>query len=346
MKTDISGFDITKLENAMQAIGEKPFRGRQIACWIYKHNIGDFRQMSNLSTSLRYKLKDSFVISKLKAVRVVKDDRGIRKTLWKLGDGETIESVLIPDEDRLTLCISSQAGCPLRCGFCATGFIGYKRNLTAGEIVNQFLQTKLGEGERVTNIVFMGMGEPLLNFDNLRTALGVLTDDLTVGFGAKKITVSTAGIPEKIKALADIGLKVGLAFSLNAADDELRGKLMPINHRYKLDENYTALKYFQKKTGRRITFEYVLFKGINDSIKDAVRLVSFVHDIPCKINLIKYNPIDNSDFIPPDDETVFAFRDYLYSRAPAVTLRESKGTSIAAACGQLKGSYSNKIGVE
>jgi 23S rRNA (adenine2503-C2)-methyltransferase len=349
MKTDILGLDLKGLENAAESIGEQPFRGRQIANWLYKHKVRDFMEMGNIATPLRSRLAENFVIGKLKAVETLRDRAGTRKTLWELKDGLHIESVLIPDEGRLTLCISSQVGCPLECGFCATGQIGFKRNLTSGEMVNQYLQSELEAGERISNIVFMGMGEPLLNFDNLSTALKIFTDDLAIGFGAKKITVSTVGIPPKIRALANLRLKVGLAFSLNAADDRLRSRLMPVNRKYDLGSNLEALKYYQKKIDRRITFEYVLIKGVNDSLKDARKLAGLIHDIPCKINLIPYNPVEGSDlsdkpqFMPPDRKMIDAFRDYLYPRAPAVTLRDSKGASIAAACGQLKARYEKRV---
>ncbi len=342
MKVDIFGFDLTALERLAIGVGERPFRGRQIAGWLYKKNVGSFMEMTNLATPLRYKLADKFSIGKLKVIKTIKDKAGVRKMLWRLSDGETVESVLIPDDDRLTLCVSSQVGCPLNCTFCATGRIGFKRNLSSGEIINQFLQMELEEGERITNIVFMGMGEPFLNFDNLNIALRILTDDSCISFGAKKITVSTAGIPNKIRALADTGLKVGLAFSLNAPNDELRNKLMPINRRFNLRENLEALKYFTEKADRRITFEYVLIKGINDSLKEARQLVKLTHNIPCKINLIRYNKVDGIDFSPPKERDVLSFRDFLYSRTPAVTLRESKGSNISAACGQLKATYNKK----
>ena len=342
MKTDILGFNLLALETALIDMGEKPFRGRQIAGWIYKHKSNDFLKMTNICAPLRDKLSKKFLIGKIQPLKTVNDKSSTCKTLWELADGESIESVLIPDKDRLTLCISTQVGCPLNCQFCATGRIGFRRNLAAGEIINQFLQTELGESERITNVVFMGMGEPLLNFDNLLTALEVLIDDLCIGFGARKITVSTAGIPPKIRSLADSGLNVGLAFSLNAASDHLRDLLMPINRRFKLQDNLEALQYYHRKINRRITFEYVLIKGINDSLKDAADLAEITRGIPCKINLIRYNPIDGSQFRPPDNKTVYAFRDFLYPRTPAVTLRESKGANIAAACGQLKAFYSKR----
>ncbi|MBD3233674.1 MAG: 23S rRNA (adenine(2503)-C(2))-methyltransferase RlmN [candidate division Zixibacteria bacterium] len=342
MKTNLTGLTTESLEKLMVDIGEKPFRGRQLARWIYKKNCADFEKMTDISQPLRDKLAQLFTLNKLSEIESVRDDSGTRKTLWKLDDGESIESVLIPDESRLTLCLSTQVGCPLNCKFCATGKIGFKRNLTTGEIVNQYLQSPLGEAERITNIVFMGMGEPLLNFDNLLIALRILLDDNAIGFGAKKITVSTAGIPERIRNLADSGMKIGLAFSLNAATDELRNRLMPINRKYNLAENLEALKYYQSKIDRRITFEYILIRGVNDRIKDAANLVKLIKGIPCKINLIRYNPIDGRPFERPDEKDVIAFRDYLYPQTYAVTLRESKGTDITAACGQLKANYYNR----
>ncbi len=342
MKTNLIGLTTESLKELMVDIGEKSFRGRQLAQWIYKKNCAEFDRMTDISQPLRDKLSRLFTIAKLSEIESIKDNSGTRKTLWKLEDGETVESVLIPDDSRLTLCLSTQAGCPLNCKFCATGQIGFKRNLTSGEIINQYLQSPLSGEERITNIVFMGMGEPLLNFDNLLIALRILVDDDAVGFGAKKITVSTAGIPERIRSLADSGMKIGLAFSLNAASDELRDRLMPINRRYDLSENLEALRYYQSKIDRRITFEYILIKGVNDSTEDAAKLVKLIKGIPCKINLIRYNPIEGMPYQSPDEKDVIAFRDYLYPRTYAVTLRESKGADIAAACGQLKANYSKK----
>ncbi|MBD3170452.1 MAG: 23S rRNA (adenine(2503)-C(2))-methyltransferase RlmN [candidate division Zixibacteria bacterium] len=345
MKKDIIGYDIKMLEDTLEELGELRFRGRQVANWMYKHGVRDFMKMVNISSTLRAKLDENLIIGKLKLADKQSDETGTEKFLWNLNDGETIESVLIPDGERLTLCISSQVGCPLDCQFCATGQIGFKRNLNSGEIVNQYLQADTSEERRITNIVFMGMGEPLLNYENLLTALRIFISDEAIAFGAKKITVSTSGVAPKIKKLAEEGMKTGLAFSLNAADDKLRDKLMPINRRYNLEDNLKALKHYAKLSGRRVTFEYVLIKNVNDSLDDAGKLAKMVHGIPCKINLIRYNPVDGTGFEAPDDDAVLAFRDYLYPRAPAVTLRESKGSSIAAACGQLRGEYvKNELG--
>jgi len=242
------------------------------------------------------------------------------------------------EKERVTLCISTQAGCALNCIFCATGSMGFERNLSAGEIVDQIICAKehLKEDEKITNLVIMGMGEPLLNYENTLKSIRMIQSELGLSLSAKRITLSTAGIVSQIYKLADEGLKMKLALSLNAPDDELRKKLMPITRKHPLSKIMEALKHYAKVNDTRITFEYVLIKDINDSKEQALELAKLVRGIPCKINLIPYNPVKNCPFEKPDEETLQKFRDILYPRAPAVTLRKSKGEDIQAACGQLK----------
>lgn len=334
-KTNLLGLDLKELEGYAESLGEKRFHGRQLFSWMYKKRAGSFHEMTDLSKGLRGKLKQTATIEIITADRSQKSRLdGTEKFLWKLTDGEKTESVLIPDEGRLTLCLSTQVGCSLGCQFCSTATVGFKRNLTSGEIVSQLLNL---QDRPMTNLVFMGMGEPLLNYDSLLKAIRILTSDLGPNFGAKRITVSTVGIVPGIYRLAEEGLKLGLAISLNAPDDQLRSKIMPINDKYPLKELLQAACFFAERIGRRVTFEYVLMGGVNDSLECAHRLSGLLQGIPCKINLIRFNPGRDRRYQAPEEKSVVAFRDYLYPRAPAVTLRESKGGDILAACGQLRG---------
>jgi len=336
---NLKGLWIEELESILDKLGEKKYKTKQIAKWIYNKGVSDFEQMTDLSKELRRKLAEIAYIDKLNLLKkqTSKIDQ-TEKFFFQLSDGKKIETVLMREKDRVTLCISTQVGCALNCIFCATGSMGFERNLTAGEIVDQIICAKkfLREDERITNLVVMGMGEPLLNYENTLKAIRMIRSELGLSISAKRITLSTAGIVPQIYKLADEGLRMKLALSLNAPDDELRKKLMPITKKYPLSEVLEALKYYAEKTDTRITFEYVLIKDINDSKEHALELAKLVRGIPCKINLIPYNPVKNCPFEKPDEETLQKFRDILYPRAPAVTLRKSKGEDIQAACGQLR----------
>ncbi|MCJ7497444.1 MAG: 23S rRNA (adenine(2503)-C(2))-methyltransferase RlmN [candidate division Zixibacteria bacterium] len=337
---NLKGLWIEELEGILDKLGEKKYKSKQIAKWIYNKGVSDFEQMTDLSKELRRKLAEIAFIDKLKLIK--KQTSRIDQTekfLFELSDGKKIETVLMREKERVTLCISTQAGCALNCIFCATGSMGFERNLSAGEIVDQIICAKeyLKENEKITNLVIMGMGEPLLNHENTLKAIRMIRSELGLSISAKRVTLSTAGIVPQIYKLADEGLRIKLALSLNAPDDKLRKKLMPITKKYPLSEVLEALKYYAEKTDTRITFEYVLIKDINDSKEQALELAKLVRGIPCKINLIPYNPVKNCPFEKPDEETLQKFRDILYPRAPAVTLRKSKGEDIQAACGQLKG---------
>jgi 23S rRNA (adenine2503-C2)-methyltransferase len=333
-KTNLLGLNLNELEDYLQGIGEKRFHGRQVFSWIYRKGARSLEEMTDLSKGLREKLKETATIEAIAEHRSTRSKLdGTEKFLWKLSDGEKIESVLIPDEGRLTLCLSTQVGCPLDCRFCATATVGFRRNLTPGEIISQLLKV---QDRPLTNLVFMGMGEPLLNYDNLLKSIGIMASDLGPNFSAKKITVSTVGIVPGIYRLAEEGLKLGLAISLNAPDDELRSQIMPVNRKYPLKELLRAAKFYAEKTGQRITFEYVLIGGVSDSLECAKKLSTIIQGIPCKVNLIRFNPGRNQTYRAPQEAKVIGFRDYLYPRAPAVTLRESKGADILAACGQLR----------
>jgi 23S rRNA (adenine2503-C2)-methyltransferase len=337
-KIQIKGLWLEELEKILSSWEEKPYRVNQLATWIYNKGVSDFEQMTNLSREFRQKLAASYTLSTLKLIKTQNSLDGSTKFLLALPDKETIESVLIRDKGKNTICISAQVGCPLGCLFCATGYMGYKRNLTAGEIVDQVLQVKpyINRGEILNNVVYMGMGEPLLNYHNVTKSLKILTSDFGVCISPKRITLSTAGLVPQIYHLADEGVKVKLAISLHAPDEELRKKLMPVTNKHSLKDLLAAAKYYAKQVGHRVTFEYILIKGVNDSEKQAMQLARLIANIPCKINLIMYNPIPDAPFERPALEQAQKFREILYPRAPAVTLRISKGVDIAAACGQLK----------
>jgi len=339
-KINLKGLWLEELEELLGKSGEKKYKSRQIAKWIYNKGVRSFEQMTDISRELRRKLSEIAYIDRLQLVK--KKTSQIDKTekfLFKLFDGKNIETVLMRDKERVTVCVSTQVGCALHCIFCATGKMGYERNLSAGEIVDQIICVKehLEENEKITNVVIMGMGEPLLNYDNTIKAIKIIRSELGLSISAKKITLSTAGIVPGIYRLAEEGLKIKLALSLNAPSDGLRKKLMPVAKKYPLLKILEALKYYARINDVRITFEYILIRDINDSEEQAKDLAKLVRGIPCKINLIPYNPIRNCPFKKPDEETLLKFRDILYPRAPAVTLRKSKGEDIQAACGQLKG---------
>ena len=332
-KINLKGLWIEDLEKLLDDLGEKRYKANQLALWIYDKKATDFNQMTDLSKSLREKLNSIACIDTIKLIKAQTSKLDFsEKFLFKLKNGEKIETVLMWEKDRITICVSTQVGCPLGCTFCATGKMGFKRNLTPGEIVDQIIALK---DHKPTHVVLMGMGEPLLNYENTIKALKIMNSELGLSFAAKRITLSTVGIPDMIKKLADLTLKIKLAISLNAPTDEKRNQLLPINKKHPLQTLIEAVKYYTKKTKRRVTFEYVLIKDFNDSQKDALELSKLVRGIPCKINLIPYNSIPDLPFEKPSEEKIIAFRDYLFPRCPAVTLRKSKGEDIQAACGQL-----------
>jgi 23S rRNA (adenine2503-C2)-methyltransferase len=339
-KTNVCGLSRSGFESLMVELGQKPYRGRQIYKWIYKNRAFDFDHMSDLGKELRAILQDRCYISLPKISAREKAGDGTEKFLFELDDRNVIESVLIPDEEsgRTTLCISSQSGCALGCKFCATGYFGFRRDLTVGEIVGQVLVVReLYGDEAFENIVFMGMGEPLLNYDNVMAAIAIMTDSLGLMLGAKRITISTSGVIAGIKKLTASGSKVNLALSLHAASDEKRKKIMPIANRNTLADLMEALRDWAAVRNRRVTFEYILFKGFNDSDDDALALAKLVRGMPCKINLLAYNPVAQAGFIRPSEDDINHFAQILYPRTPAVTVRKSRGKDINAACGQLAG---------
>ena len=337
--TNLKGLSLDEIIKIATELGKKAYTGRQLYKWIYNRGATDFDLMTDLSKDFRAMLQSKFTIGKLAVADKAESSDGTIKTLWRTHEGLFIESVLIPDDNRLTLCMSSQAGCPLGCSFCATGKLGFKRNLDPGEIYDQYLLTSqtLKGDRRITNIVFMGMGEPFLNYRNLLASVVILTNQLGAGLSSKKITVSTVGLVNGIYKLAEDSPSLKLAISLHSAVQEKRVKLIPVAQKYPLTDLKKAAIHYAQVSDNRVTFEYLLIKNLNDSLKDAKALADFVRGIPCKINLITYNPVDGIKYARPDEESIIAFRDYLYPRAPAVTLRKSRGVDIAAACGQLAG---------
>jgi 23S rRNA (adenine2503-C2)-methyltransferase len=319
--------------------GEKPFRAKQIHDWLWKKQAVSFDEMSDLSLGLRDKLTTYFELTPLMlSEQQISSDRTI-KCAFCTHDQRTIEGVLIPTATRMTACISSQVGCSLSCAFCATGRLKLMRNLTAGEIVDQVVYLRKLASEKyntnLTNIVYMGMGEPLLNYKNVMRSVDLLTSDKGLGISPRRITLSTAGIAKMIKRLGDDQTKVNLALSLHAANDSKRTEIMDINESNNLEVLQEALRYFHEKTGTRVTFEYIIFNGFNDELTDASELAAFAKCVPCKINIIEYNPIDEGRFQQAKREKVDAFAGFLTAKNMIVNIRRSRGKDIDAACGQL-----------
>jgi 23S rRNA (adenine2503-C2)-methyltransferase len=318
--------------------GIAAYRAGQILKWIYRRQKDSFAEMSDIAKDVRTLLPQNFRIPRLGVRAVQTSADGTRKYLFGLEDGESIESVLIPERDHYTLCVSSQVGCAQNCRFCLTAKSKLRRNLTAGEILGQVRDIKrdLPQPEQLTNLVFMGMGEPLANFDNLLGALAIITDSgIGLGFAAKRVTVSTAGLVPKMLEFGRQS-KVSLAISLNATDNDTRSRLMPINHNYPLEMLLEVCRQYPLPAGRRITFEYILIQGINDSPEDAHRLARLLQPIRCKINLIPFNPHEGSGFERPAEETILSFQEALLRKHFTVIIRQSKGQDISAACGQLR----------
>ena len=323
----------------MTSHGEKAFRAKQVYEWLWKKSAQSFDEMTNLSKATRELLNEHFVLRPLAIhQQQVSNDKTI-KSAFKLHDQHLIEGVLIPADDRMTACVSSQVGCSLTCKFCATGFMDRKRNLEAGEIYDQVVAIRNMAEENyqhpLTNIVYMGMGEPLLNYSNVLKSIEHITSPEGLGMSPKRITVSTAGIAKQIKKLADDKVKFNLALSLHAADDEKRDQIMPINNSNTLEKLEEALIYFYKATKNKITFEYILFYNFNDTLEDAEKLAKICRRVPSKVNIIEYNPISNASFTNTDPETLDKFSKYLEDQGVTVSVRRSRGKDIDAACGQL-----------
>ncbi|MBE9505112.1 MAG: 23S rRNA (adenine(2503)-C(2))-methyltransferase RlmN [Proteobacteria bacterium] len=336
--TDIKNLSLHELEAFLAGMGKEKYRAAQVFKWIYQKDVEDFDEMTDLSKEFRSRLKECAVISSLTPEKVETSRDGTKKFLFTLDDGEAVESVLIPDEKRMTLCISSQVGCPLDCGFCLTGTGGYERNLTTAEIINQItaVKTSLQPEEKITNIVFMGMGEPLLNLENVVRAIDIMIGEKGMLLPKRKVTLSTAGLVPQIEELGS-RCTVNLAVSLNATTNDIRSRIMPINEKYPIEVLLDACKNYPLPNRGRITFEYVMIKGLNDSLEDARRLISLLRGIPSKVNLIPFNEFEGSTFQKPDRCDVDAFHKYLHDNHLVAITRSSKGDDISAACGQLRG---------
>ncbi|MEK6792138.1 MAG: 23S rRNA (adenine(2503)-C(2))-methyltransferase RlmN [Deltaproteobacteria bacterium] len=322
----------------MSALGEKPYRASQIYSWVFHRGVTDFAAMTDVSKALRSRLSEEFYVGGITVEDVRTSNDGTIKFLSRLEDGLTIESVLIPEAGRLTLCVSTQVGCAVGCVFCLTGQNGLARNLTMAEMVGQVFagQVLVNPGSRITNVVLMGMGEPLANYDNVVRFLSVLVDPAGFGLSHNKVTVSTAGLVPGIRRLGQ-ETKVNLAVSLNAVDDATRERIMPINRRYPIEALMQAMRDFCAHGKRHVTIEYVLLKNVNDSPQEAMRLAALLKGLPCKVNLIPFNEFPSSRFQSASPERVSLFHKILMDAGQPVFVRSSKGADILAACGQLRG---------
>ncbi|MBI2418176.1 MAG: 23S rRNA (adenine(2503)-C(2))-methyltransferase RlmN [Ignavibacteriales bacterium] len=342
-KEQIKGLTLPELQGLFVTNGHEKFRATQVFNWMYNHKVLSFTDMNNISKDLRATLDEQYSLITLEKVKEQSSlQNGTKKFLFKTQDGFVIESVIIPDNDRTTLCLSTQVGCPLDCKFCATGVMGYKKNLTAGEIFDQYLLAGVNYERPISNVVYMGMGEPLLNYEATVRSLSIFGEELTKGISLKKITVSTAGIAHKIKELADTGLKCKLAFSLHSCFEDTRSLIMPINKKYSLKENVKELRYFAQKTDTRITFEYVMLQGINDRKEDVQAIIKLCRSMPSKVNIIPFNSLAHmnptglsAELVPTSKKKIDEFADELRNANLTVMLRDTKGEDIAAACGQL-----------
>ena len=341
VKTDIRKYSLDQLKLWAQAQKEPAFRAKQISEWLWKKRAISFEEMSNLSKGLRQKLNEHFVINGIVLDTMQKSNDGTIKCRFTLHDGHKIESVLIPvpDSDRYTVCVSSQVGCSLSCAFCATGMMKRMRNLDGSEIYDQYvLINEMCEkeyGHPLTNVVYMGMGEPLLNYKGTLESIHLLTSEKGLNIAPRRITISTAGIAKMITKLADDNTGVNLALSLHAADDEKRDKIMPINETNTLSVLMDAISYFYQTTGNKISYEYIAYKDFNDSREDAENLAALCNRFPVRVNVIEYNPIPGLTFVKSSKDTLDSFARHLKSKGVMMTVRRSRGKDIDAACGQL-----------
>jgi 23S rRNA (adenine2503-C2)-methyltransferase len=338
-RRDIRKLSLDELKAFFVEHGDKAFRAQQVCEWLWKKSAKDFDQMTNLSLATRELLKNHFLINVIRVDHMQRSADGTIKNAVTLHDGLVVESVLIPTETRITACVSSQVGCSLACRFCATARLKRMRNLNPDEIYDQVVaiqqQSQLFFGRPLTNIVFMGMGEPLLNYNNVITAIEKITSPKGLNMASKRLTVSTVGIAKMIMKMADDSVKFNLAVSLHSALNHVRSSIMPINDTNSLEDLGEALKYWYKKTKKKVTYEYVVWKGINDSRQHAEALLNFCKLVPCKVNLIEYNPIDDGEFKQASEEALRMYMDLLESNGITTRIRKSRGKDIDAACGQL-----------
>lgn len=343
-KIPIKSLTLAELESKFRDLGQPAYRARQVMDWLYTKRVKSFAAMTNVSAVLREQLDASFGFDELELVRKTGSDDTTQKFLFKLADGSLIETVLIPaspalygeGSDRRTICISSQVGCAYGCKFCASGLDGFSRNLHPGEIVDQFLRVEELSGERINNAVFMGMGEPLANYDNFMRAVTILNAPWGIGLGARHMTVSTSGLAPMIRKLAEQPLQIRLAISLHGATDEVRQKIMPVNRKYPLGELLDACAYYRDRKSQRLTFEFILIDGVNDSLDQARALAKLARDLEAKINCIPYNAVEGLPWKRPSMGRQDAFMEVLERAGADATLRREKGHDIDAACGQLR----------
>lgn len=338
MKTDLKSLSADETREWVKELGLEAYRAGQIRQWLFKKMVTSFDEMTNVSVSIRELLKEKAFIGSIEKAETLLSEDTTAKYLFRLHDGCFIESVLIPEKDHFTLCISSQAGCAMGCAFCHTARQGFKRNLTPGEIIEQIIETKrsMSDPDRLTNIVLMGMGEPLANYDAVVTALNNMIDDNALNFSRRKVTLSTSGLVPFILKLGKDS-PVNLAVSLNAGDDETRNRLMPVNRTYNLKSLIAACKEFPLPNRRMITFEYILIKGVNDRAEDALKVAKLLRGLRAKINLIPMNPGPDPEMQAPEWDDMVRFQDILAEKHYTVIIRKSKGQDILAACGQLSG---------
>lgn len=339
-KQDIMLYSLKELKEYLDSIGEKPFRAKQIYEWLHRKLVENFDDMTNISKSLKERLKEDFYIQSLEMVQVLTSEiDGTQKFLFRLNDGNVIESVLMRYKHGNSVCISTQVGCRMGCRFCASTLDGLVRNLKTSEMLEEIYYIQRYSNERVSNIVLMGSGEPMDNFDNVLSFVKTISDENGLHISQRNITISSCGLTEKIKELADSNVQVTLALSLHAADDETRRQLMPIAYKYSIQEVLEACKYFFDKTGRRITFEYSLVAGVNDTKEEAAKLVHLVKGMNCHINLIPVNPIKERDFKKSTKVNIALFKGQLEKNGINVTVRREMGSDIQGACGQLRKSF-------
>lgn len=333
---NIKDYNLEELKQEFIKIGEKPYRAEQVFKWIFDANVESFNEMTNISLELRKKLEEEFSLNTFKIIQKQESSDGTKKYLFDILDGNAIESVLMEYKYGKTICVSSQVGCKMGCKFCASTGIPFIRNLTSGEIVEQILAVQRDENIKISNVVFMGIGEPLDNFDNVINAIGILNNQKGLNIGARHISISTSGLVPKIYELADMNLQCTLSISLHATNDEKRSSMMPVNNSYNIEELLKACKYYIEKTNKRISFEYALAKDNNDNLDDAKELIKLLKGMLCHVNLIPINKIQNGKYDKSSNEQIIKFRDYLNEHGIVATIRRELGKDIDAACGQLR----------
>ncbi len=333
---NIKEYNLDELQNELVALGEKKYRAEQIFKWLYVDKVKEFDEMTNLSIELREKLKKEYTMCNFKILKKQEASDGTKKYLFDVLDGNAIESVLMEYHHGKTICVSSQIGCKMGCKFCASTGIKFIRSLTCGEIVEQILAVEQDIGDKISNIVFMGIGEPFDNYDNVMKAIKIINNQKGLNIGARHISISTSGLVPMIYKFADEELQCTLSISLHATNDAKRSSMMPINNRYNIEELMEACKYYINKTNKRISFEYALAKDNNDNLDDAKELVKLLKGMLCHVNLIPINKIENGDYVKSTNENIIRFRDYLNKNGIVATIRRELGSDIDAACGQLR----------